>query len=223
MNYIIGCGGVGSWLAPSLCLLVGKRNVTLVDGDRLESKNMNRQLFTKGDIGKKKSEALADRYGCLCIREYYSAGTMDLNANDVLICCADNHPARRAAIQDCDTFDCRAIIACNETHSAEAMFYHTGWRGSQKDPRVYYPEIETDHSGDPMARAIGCTGQAQEENRQLVSANFMAAALAQHLYVLWIMESNKLTLDYQERLPFRLRANLSKLESIKLIPEAQPA
>ncbi len=46
-----------------------------------------------------------------------------------------------------------------------------------RDPRVYYPEINTDRSGDPRATSIGCTGEAQTNNRQLVSANLMAATL----------------------------------------------
>ena len=58
-HYIIGCGGVGSWLAPSLCLLRSPQEVILVDGDTLETKNLNRQLFTPEQVGSNKAEALA--------------------------------------------------------------------------------------------------------------------------------------------------------------------
>mgnify|MGYP000856154200 CR=1 FL=1 len=63
-------------------------------------------------------------------------------------------------------------------HSAEAYYYRRRWKGTARDPRVYYPEINQDRSGDPRATSIGCTGEVQNQNRQLVSANLMAAALA---------------------------------------------
>ncbi len=37
--------------------------LTLCDADRVESKNLNNQLFTKDDVGEAKVTALADRYG----------------------------------------------------------------------------------------------------------------------------------------------------------------
>ena len=61
-----------------------------------------------------------------------------------------------------------------------------------------------------------CTGEAQKANPQLVSANFMAAALAQQLFVLWIMEKPKLDSEVVSKLPFHLRSNLSRLEFIRV-------
>ena len=36
MNYIIGCGGVGSAIIPSFCLLKTPEEITLIDGDIIE-------------------------------------------------------------------------------------------------------------------------------------------------------------------------------------------
>ena len=33
MHYIIGCGGVGSAIVPSFCLLKSPAEITLIDGD----------------------------------------------------------------------------------------------------------------------------------------------------------------------------------------------
>lgn len=216
MNYVIGSGGVGSWLAPSLCLLAGNQNVTLVDGDVLEEKNLNRQLFTRQHIGINKAQALAGLYGCKYIPEYFSMGRFFLEPEDVLLVCVDNHPARNAALNECDVRGCQAILAANETHSSEAYYYQRHWRNSPLDPRVYYPDIVNVRDGDPMAQAIGCTGQAQEQNRQLVSANFSAAALAQNLYVVWVMEAPKFEKATLASLPYKLVSNLSKLESFRV-------
>ena len=71
----------------------------------------------------------------------------------------------------------------------------------------------TDHSGDPRAAAIGCTGEVQERNRQLVSANLMAAALAEHLFVLWHLKAPRMDQETVALLPHKFAANLSKLET----------
>jgi hypothetical protein len=77
-----------------------------------------------------------------------------------------------------DESGCQAIFAVNETHSSEAYYCWRTWRRTERDPRVYYPELNTDRAGDPRTAAVGCTGEAQENNRQLVFANLIAAALA---------------------------------------------
>ena len=79
---------------------------------------------------------------------------------------------------------------------------------------MYYPEILKDQTGDPLARNSGCTGEAQESNPQLVSANLLAAGLALQLFSLWHIVSKVLeTIDH---LPYRLNANLSKLSSMQV-------
>jgi hypothetical protein len=215
MNYIIGCGGVGSWLAPALCLLVKPTNVTLIDGDTLEQKNMNRQLFDSSHIGMNKSEALAEKYGCDAIPSWYSTMLMPHEPNDWLFGLVDNHPSRKSIMQACDSYGCRALFAANETHSSEAYLYLPEWRGTRLDPRVYYPEIETDNTDDPRARAAGCTGEAQVSNPQLVTANYMAAALVAHLYVVWALEAPKLDKAVWPFLPHKLVNNLTANETHK--------
>lgn len=213
--YIIGSGGVGSWLLPSMCLLERPSAVVAVDGDRLEEKNLNRQLFTSDDLGRFKSESLARKYGCEAQNVWFSAGMLPVKRPDWLMVCVDNHRARREALFECDQKGCSAIFAANETHSSEAFVYLPIWKETHLDPRVYYPEIVTDDSNDPTAMAIGCTGVAQQQNTQLVSANFTAAALAQHLYVAWAMELPKM--DDQSSvisfMPYKLTANMTRLET----------
>ncbi len=215
MNYIIGTGGVGSWVAPALCLLVGKHSVTLIDGDTLEPKNLNRQLFTSDQVGMNKAEALAEKYDCGFLPEWYSPVLVPHEKEDWLICLVDNHPARLAALQCCDTYGCRALFGANETHSSEAYVYLPEWHGTRLDPRVYYPEINTDQEGDPRRAAIGCTGEAQTANPQLVTANFMAAALVSHLYVVWAIEARKLDASVRPFLPHKLVNNLTANETHK--------
>ncbi len=55
---IAGCGGLGSNAAASL-VRAGIGSLILVDFDRVEKSNLNRQFFFQSDIGKKKVEALS--------------------------------------------------------------------------------------------------------------------------------------------------------------------
>lgn len=214
--YIVGAGGVGSWLTPSLCLLLGKDAITVIDGDRYEFKNLNRQLCKPDALGKNKAVVLSETYGCSPLAAYYGPGLIEHLPHDLIVVCADNNPARLSALGEADRNECRVVVAANERTSAEAYYYVPDWKDSPRDPRVYYPELTADHSGDPLARVAGCTGQAQAQTPQLVSANFMAAALAQWLIVLWLLEAPKLDPDVRQGLPYKLVANLSRLETFTI-------
>lgn len=56
---VAGCG-IGSVIAE-LAARVGFEHFTLVDADRVELKNINRQSYTFSDVGKKKVEAIAQK------------------------------------------------------------------------------------------------------------------------------------------------------------------
>lgn len=56
---VAGCG-IGSTIAET-CLRLGFQHLTLIDKDRVEAHNLNRQNFTAADIGAPKAEALAKR------------------------------------------------------------------------------------------------------------------------------------------------------------------
>lgn len=213
MNYLIGCGGVGSALVPSFCLLKSPQDITLIDGDTIERKNLNRQMFDASQIGMNKAQALAAKFGCHFLPEWFSRGRLRHYRNDWLLCLVDNHRTRLEALEVCDDVGCQCIIAANEMHSAEAYYYRRSWKDTSRDPRIYYPELLIDRSGDPRAASIGCTGEVQENNRQLVSANLMAAALAEHLFVLWNLKAPRMDRETVELLPHKFAANLTKLET----------
>lgn len=216
MHYVIGCGGGGSWLTPALALLVGAENVIAIDGDKLEHKNLNRQLFDEGEIGNNKANALCKKYGLMdSYDEYYTFGMVSHDESDWLFVCVDNNPARLAALQACDHYGCKAIIIANETTSAESYIYNPKWKDTPLDPRVFYPELLDDESGNPM-RPETCTGEAQRRNPQLVTANLSSASLGLQLYVLWGMNSHTITKDAIHLMPHQLRANISRLETIRI-------
>jgi PRTRC genetic system ThiF family protein len=60
---VVGCGGTGGFVAEGLCRLLLKSDLELllVDYDRVEPHNLRRQHFFEDDLGKFKSQVMAER------------------------------------------------------------------------------------------------------------------------------------------------------------------
>lgn len=212
-NYVIGAGGVGSWLVPRLARL--DRDIKIVDGDTLEKKNLDRQFFSDSMIGVNKASALAGMYGLsdCSIPEYYTVGLLQLDRKDWLWCCADNHACRREVLAACDLYRCSAIIMANEYIDAEAYIFTPDLAGTPNDPRVFYPEITTDRSGDPLGPP-GCV-ELSRSNRQLVVANALAADMGLWLYWFWTKEAGKMPPDTKQFWPIMHKASINSLKTIR--------
>lgn len=57
---LLGGAGIGSIIAEC-ALRFGFEDIVIVDGDKVELSNLNRQNYEKRDIGKSKAECLAKR------------------------------------------------------------------------------------------------------------------------------------------------------------------
>jgi molybdopterin/thiamine biosynthesis adenylyltransferase len=220
---IIGAGGVTSYLLPAL-----KRSfdlsVSLIDGDRLEVHNLDRQLFRNSDVGKSKAEALLRanlfrKSEGLAVTTYFDEDLLDTEYRllfgskcDLIICAADNHPARRAAIFAANTMEKPLIIAANEYSTSQAFFYDPKYKVEYQkiDPYVRYPEIETSNEGSP----IRCQGDALESTPQLAIANQVAASFANYLIWCWFSQGYGNTSD--EFNPIEFQSTFSRMETITL-------
>jgi hypothetical protein len=203
-HLIVGAGGIASWLVPLLKhTLQPEEEITIMDGDILESKNLDRQFFGPEWIGWNKAEALAEIYNTKWENYYLARDCYLLTQRpyfDVIWCCADNHPARKLCLELVEEGVGEwAIIGGNEYTDSEAYAYHIDWQGTAGDPLVYYPELSEDKSGDPLA-PFACQGQAQKQNRQLALANYLAAGFMVHLW--WFLTTSK---DNVERLAWPVR------------------
>lgn len=193
--HLIGLGGTGGWVWQALLHMPIQGHITLHDQDTIERRNLDRQLFGPEDIGKNKADATLARSA---LPPGITASTMPLWFHDgtpvepgcLLFCCADNHRARLACLDQADAMPCHALICGNEYVSADAYYYNTTMRETASDPRVFAPEILTDRSGDPN-HPVGCTGVMQEAHPQLSIANMASAAMAMRLFWWWFMEQDK--------------------------------
>lgn len=220
-NIVIGAGGIGSWLVPKLVRL--ESNVIIVDGDTLEKKNLDRQLFDNGHIGMNKAKALSLKHGLWTedessfVPEYFSSGLQinedQFSENDLLWCCADNHTCRREVLDTCDMYGAKCIIAANEYVDFEAYYYEPSMAHSPNDPRVIYPDMLTDRSGDPLGPP-GCV-EAARTNRQLVIANSMASEMAMWLYWFHFHERPKADMELRNFWPIHHRGHSGGLRTVK--------
>jgi PRTRC genetic system ThiF family protein len=138
---LIGCGGTGSHLATGLGALARELiergqacDLAFIDGDRVEPKNVGRQLFSTGDVGRNKAEVLARRVGAAynlpvlaVTRNIKTAAELvphhDYRALHVLVGAVDN-PAARAHIAGAqkDALHQIWVVDCgNENHSGQVI------------------------------------------------------------------------------------------------------
>ncbi len=111
---LVGCGGTGSWLAPSVARIArviqeqGKTaNVWFVDPDEVEDKNIPRQNFCQAELGQNKAATLAGRLSAAwgidirVSRERFNSSKINggnwygYESVTVLIGCVDNAAGRK--------------------------------------------------------------------------------------------------------------------------------
>ena len=109
---VVGCGGTGGFVSEGLCRLLSKSDIPiiLIDHDRVEPHNLVRQHFFEGDVGKFKSQALAERlsrqfgrrigysvypYAHDLIDKEYGDNMVSHMSQGIIIGCVDNVEARR--------------------------------------------------------------------------------------------------------------------------------
>ncbi len=99
---VVGCGGTGGYVAEGLCrLLVGSpaNSIYLTDFDRVEERNIGRQNFYREDLGRFKSQVLAERLSRQFNRIiHYTVSPIEQLAledrSNITIGCVDNPTAR---------------------------------------------------------------------------------------------------------------------------------
>ena len=150
---VVGCGGTGGFVAEGLCRLFQGRDATivLVDHDRVEPHNLLRQNFYAEDVGRFKSQALADRlakayrrpvgYSVYPFREYDAQphghgypGIPGYGGN-LIIGCADNAAARRAMAECLPGDPQRWLIdAGNDTNWGQVLVGNVAERVALEEP-----------------------------------------------------------------------------------------
>ena len=147
---LFGVGGVGGWCAETL-LRTGVGHLTLVDFDKVDTTNLNRQVVaTHENIGQskviemqKRLLSIAPEADIQAIDRQYNAetaDTFDLAQYDILI-------------DAIDMVECKALLLYNAT-TAGCRVYSSMGAGRKTDPQKIHTAEFWKVKGCPLARAL---------------------------------------------------------------------
>jgi PRTRC genetic system ThiF family protein len=203
---LVGCGGTGSWLAPSVARIARLQRdqgreveVTFYDHDHVEPKNIPRQHFCDAELGRNKAVTLAARYSAAwgveiaaVPKRFRSADFYQRsNALTILIGCVDNAAARQGIHRACLRADTWWIDCGNDESSGQVI---VGSDSSVEDlegsftpsckickrlpaPSLIAPDLLQPRPEELLASKLSCA-EIQIANAQSLAVNQMVASLA---------------------------------------------
>ena len=190
---VIGCGGIGSHLLPPLVKYLNASDYTgilqLVDGDKYEDKNLDRQEFPSQLVSQNKAEALKMLYDkkypdapmqILAFADYIGEKNVDIISEDSLVLmCVDNHTCRRIVSKRCQELQNAILISAGNSSKLDGNIQiHRRFNGKDMTPPIEnrHPEIITEQDGDRTE--MSCEVLAQiPGGEQVIFANVFAATL----------------------------------------------
>ena len=207
---LVGCGGTGSWLAPSLAR-VGrllrekfqkKVMIFFVDPDAVEGKNVYRQNFCDAEVGMNKAISLAYRYGLawgmdiMAIPKAFEGSYFprDFELN-IMVGCVDRAGARqdiagfisnrsRAWWLDCGNFKAagQVLLGGGDRYSDRDPFQLPGYCSRLPIPSVQHPELLQEEIWIPESEAgLSCADLAMRDSQGLAINQRVSAEASDYL------------------------------------------
>lgn len=146
---VVGLGGVGSWAAEAL-VRSGVGSLTLVDMDRVEATNVNRQIQAASDtLGAPKAEALKARFALVNPRCAVKAVVRELTPENV-----SEFLAEGTLVIDCiDSIRAKAALVAASRAMGLAVFT-AGGAGGRRHPGCVTSEDLAFAEGDPLLSSL---------------------------------------------------------------------
>jgi molybdopterin/thiamine biosynthesis adenylyltransferase len=188
MIKVIGLGGIGSNLISPLCRHLDatyreteKPTVVLIDGDKYEAKNANRQEFL--DVGNKaemSATRMAQSFPDLPVEAkpvYVSEENIFfiVNDGDIVLLGVDNHATRKLVSDHCQTLENVVLISGGNELLDGNIQIHVRRDGKNITPPITYlhPEIETPTDRNPAE--MSCEDLESSGVTQIIFTNLTAA------------------------------------------------
>lgn len=203
---MVGAGGTGTHLLPALhTYLLNKHGedfvLHIIDGDEVEQKNLERQLFRPGDITLNKATAAASgRVGVVGHATYLSEENMEnfIRDGDVIFICVDNFTVRKRIEEH--ALKLKNVVIINGGNEAYEGSVQLMVREKNKPvtPRIGYlhPEIAVgmvDRAEMTCQQAAALPGGDQTLISNMMSATYMLATLWRYHNNLHIGEASPKT------------------------------
>jgi len=206
---VVGCGGTGGFVAEGLCRLLANSelDILLIDHDRVEPHNLRRQNFFEGDLGKFKSQVIAERLARQYCRPVgYSvypydrdllneaAGLGRRQMRGIIIGCVDRADSRRSIAQRLDWGDWwldsgngyqSGQVLLGNTLTVEDMsnkFDETsGLVQNLPSPSLQLPSLLYEPT-KPVTRELDCAEAVEDELQSPVINQMMATLVLEFMY-----------------------------------------
>lgn len=215
---VVGAGGTGSHILQSLARLchhvreqgAPPTTIAVIDGDRVEPKNVGRQLFSPADVGVNKAVALAARFNAVfglrinAIDQMASKTLLDQVGSsfgygglNILVGAVDNAGARRLlhdALQrgrfrlwlDCGNEAVAGDVSVGTVTTHEKLAGCLGLGGictALPAPSLLYPNL-VEEPPKPKRQRLDCAAAVQANEQSLMVNQAIAAVAGQYLYQL---------------------------------------
>lgn len=208
---IVGLGGTGAQVARSVVRMVYDMKaarlhtpqIVLIDPDRVEHKNVGRQLYTEADIGQSKAHVLMRRFNMalgldiISIDQPVNADKHFERWGNLIIGAVDNHLARRELakansaiwVDTGNHFNAGQVVIGNTSDPETALRYIDGQNGRYAYlpnagllfPALLEPEPDAKPQPEPER---SCAELVAAREQDLLVNDWMAVATAQYIYKL---------------------------------------
>lgn len=212
--YVIGCGGTGGYFVRDAARILNEfhknhKNVdckiVLIDGDKVEEKNVKRQNFLQSDIGRYKAEVLASRYSTLFDNiKYFASYIEDEERLKYLLSTFDdtneNAITMHIIFSFVDNVKCRKIINSVFAEKMKSDCKNLLWvdLGNEKTygqlvaldtsySIITFDDVFQDLDTIANAENQSC---ADMEDPQTAAANIMAASVASSYLYSYLYDTN---------------------------------
>lgn len=190
---VVGAGGTGSFAIPALARLLAfhedgrEANLTIIDGDVYEEKNMERQMFPKEYVGRNKADTMASQLQLTGVRLEGTCHTQYLHAPTVLagiiassrdglvvvIGCVDNDATRAVLMAGIKEVN-RPVLYIDGANELDTASLIT-WMYVPGDPVMSPPDAVYPQYAQPADTMPGGCWAKTPSTPQLITANMASA------------------------------------------------
>lgn len=190
---VIGIGGIGTCLLPVLVRFLdfssSAADILLIDGDRFEERNRERQSFDRlGNKAEVTAERLQQQHSRVRLHarpEYVTESDVVrlVREGDVVFLCVDNHATRKLVSDRCEDLNNVVLISgSNELTDGSVQVYvrRDGQDVTLPLASDFHPEVQ--YPGDVNPAELGCEEQVESEPQLLFTNNLVAAMMLGSFY-----------------------------------------
>ncbi len=196
---VIGAGGIGSHLIEPLSRYLGHKDdyveITVIDGDRFEARNKERQRMTA--LENKAQNAilpLKDEFPKIHFRAKSDFITEDnvvvnVREGDIVFLCVDNDATRKLVSERCEELDDVTLISGGNEYTDGDVLYYRRKGGNDVAPTksltALYPKIANPKDKNPglaTTERLGCEAQVTANPQLLFTNNAIASTMLNVYY-----------------------------------------